>query len=269
MKEELEHAPAGHACLVYADDAQLAAHATAFLAEGVAADERLLYVGDRPSRELLEHLAGLPDAPRLLRDGVLAVMRTEDVYDATRPIDPDRQLALYRAVVREALEAGFSGVRVVADGTPIARRPELVAPLRRWEHVADRWIAAGVPLSALCVLDRRVVPAATVAQLTCVHRHAVPEEAPFHVVGDAVGAALGGEVDAFTAPLLRGVLADLGGEVTDLDLADVAFLDHHALAELIAHAERHGGLTVRHAPSPVRRLLELVELPGRDAVRLV
>jgi hypothetical protein len=226
-----------------------------------------MYCGDRPVELLVEHVAGLPRRDELLADGTLAVLPTDQVYDVRRPIDPVHQLAVYEAVMAETLAQGFTGLRVVADGTPIAVRPALVAPMRRWEHVADRWIAGGVPLSAMCVFDRRVVPRETLAEVVCVHRLEDPEDAPFHVVGGSDGALLAGEVDAFATPLLAGALADLGPEVTTVDAGEVAFLDHHALAALVAHGRRVGGLTIRRAPAIVRRLWDVAELPGGDAIR--
>lgn len=250
-----------HEWFTFADDAELATRAVAFLREGLEAGERLLYVVDRPRETLLRHVAGLGNVERLQADGALAVLPWGDVYDADGPPDLRARLAQYTALLDDALAAGHTGLRAVADGTPVYREPRLVAANRRWELVADRWMATR-PISVLCVADRRVVPAEVLEGVCCLHADDEGRR-PFGLRGDALGARLDGEVDLFSAERLGELLGDVGPEARTLDVTGTAFLDHHALRALRDHARREGGLVVTGASPQARRLWELLEL-GAD-----
>jgi hypothetical protein len=91
----------------------------AWLADGLRAGQRCLYVGAGPHDALHADLAagGLGGEP-------IAVRTVHELYDLRSPIDPGRQLAIYDDAVTDALADGCTGVRVAADiSRPPTRSP--------------------------------------------------------------------------------------------------------------------------------------------------
>jgi hypothetical protein len=243
--------PHQHVCFAYDDPATLAAHARGFLADGVAAGQRVWYVApDRP--------AGTPAGTRFVDIGA--------AYPGGAVVDPDAQVAGYAAATRQALAEGCTGLRVMADATSLVRTPEQLAAFTRYEFLADRLSCDG-PFAAMCAYDRRVIGDEAVSELAAVHA-STNDPVPFHLRAcpSADGtAALTGELDLSTGELLGTALerADLrpaGGEVV-LAAGDLRFADHRALVRLDAYGARHGTTVVlRDAPGAVARLVALLDL---------
>ena len=94
---------------------------------------------------------------------------------------------------------------------------------------------------------------------------------PIETVGDVHVVTLRGEIDAFTAPSLRGDLRHLveetGALVVVVDLEGVTFLDSSALGALVGVfrrlRERNGQLRIVQPRTAAARIFELT---GLDAV---
>ena len=106
-----------HLCWAFTDRAGFLDRARAFLAEGRAAGEQRRLVG--------ADLTGLDRFPAL------------PVFDPA-------------AAMAAALAAGFTGLRVVVDATPLVRSPSSRADFAAYEHLVDR-SAADHPFSAVVV----------------------------------------------------------------------------------------------------------------------
>src|SRR3954452_6264574 len=145
-----------HACWAYRTDADRAAAATAWLADGLALGQRAMYVADAAEDVLTAELADLPGRDAAIADGALVVANVRRLYDLAAPIDAQRQLAAYSAVVDQALADGFAGVRVAVDVTALISDVDRRQAHLRWEHVADRY-TSGHPLAPLCLYDRRAI----------------------------------------------------------------------------------------------------------------
>lgn len=103
-----------------------------------------------------------------------------------------------------------------------------------------------------------------------------PLELIVEMVGDMGVVRLRGEVDHATGPQLRACAESLFGDGARslvLDMAQVTFLDSSGLKAIVqSHHQAHelgGTVTVRHAPSMVRRVMEVTGLgpflvPGPD-----
>jgi anti-anti-sigma regulatory factor len=234
---------ADHVCWVYEDDAAFDEAARAFLAGGLARGERLLCVGERVIEGLTTR--GVDDLPGLIADGVVETLTLAEAYEAAGPFLPEQQLAFYDAATRRALDAGYRGLRVIAEVSELAADPDQRAELVRWEHVADGYAAQGSGFSALCAY-RADLGAEALADVATVHPLVRAPEAiaPFRLFTDDRGLVLAGSVDTFSSDRLARVLATtaVDGDVVVLDLTALEFADVGACRVLARWA---GGLAER------------------------
>lgn len=250
--------PSDHLCWAYEDGAALRSAAVAFLADGARLGLRLVYSADRPRAALRRDLAALPDVDGLVARGALVLTPLAELY-GTGSVDPAALRALAERTLAEALDAGYAGLRVVADGTPLARGRDGREALAHWEQLADD-LTASAPLSALCAYDRSALGPGAVDEVLCLHplTHVASEQPPFRLFGHGRDLVLAGEVDLFAAPRLDRVLASARARCAGaLDLSRLRFIDHHGLVALARHGSalsRDGGpLTIRGASPALRR----------------
>jgi anti-anti-sigma factor len=257
----------GHGCWLYTDDAEFRAAGVDFLTDGIELNQRLMYVGAGTVEKLRADLVGMPDLDGMLGEGELRIMPLEGVYELGVPVDPMAQLAMYSATTKAAQMDGYSGLRVLAEVTPLVLDPALWRAHTHWEAVADRFMARN-PLAALCCYDRRQLSDEILGDLACVHRssNTPPAVAPFRLFAGREGLCLAGEVDSFSADALRRLLsatAPADGELV-LELDELSFIDHHGLMAIadVAHELRRSGRSIafRGAPRAFDRLTELLEV---------
>ena len=262
-----------HLCWIYDDDASFDAAVERFLSGGLARGERLLCVGD----DVVERMRGdrppLPDVAALVARGALEMLTVAEAYEAAGAFTPERQFTYYEGETRRARELGYTGLRVVAELSPLAadaaRRPELV----RWEHVADEFMAAGSGMTAMCAY-RADLGADALADVGSAHPmvHAADGGPPFRVFFDGGRVVLAGSVDTFSADRLAALLdaSPVHGRSVVLDLEPVEFVDVAAARVLARWARALQDRSVDvdvHGASPLFRrmwrVLGLEELvPG-------
>lgn len=239
---------ARHVCLAFDSRAELEARARDFLAEGAAAGELIRYIAN--------------DAPVTPLPFVLL----SDTYADGAIVDPAVQLAAYTAATEAALAGGYTGLRVVADVTPLVRTPAQLDSFARYEYLIDRYVRDH-PFTAMCAYDRPELGDAAIAELACMHSRA-DAAVPFqlHACPPAEGcAALSGELDLSAHDLLsvtlrRADLASGTGEVV-LQVGGLRFADHGSLLCLAQYAEDQGAtLILRGASGGLKRLADLLDL---------
>ena len=238
----------GHVCLAFDSRAGLESQARDFLAAGAAAGERTMFIAATAPA------AALPFVP-------LAA-----TYHDGEVVDPVAQVAAYAAATEAALAAGHTGLRVVADATPLVRTPAQLEAFARYEYRIDRYMRDH-PFSALCAYDRAELGDDVIAQLACMHTESTAA-APFRLHACPPGegnAALTGELDLSGDDLLTAALrrADLPatGEVV-LQARGLRFADHRSLIRLHDYARDRGTTVVlRGANRAVGRLAALLDLP--------
>jgi anti-anti-sigma regulatory factor len=253
-----------HACWTYDDDAEFRAAIVDFLDDGARAGNRLIYVGGDPVEKLRGDLDDLDGIDSLIGDGALQILSLSGVHRAGEAIDAEARLAAYVAATDQAVEDGYTGLRVAAAATGLLAEPRTWAAHTRWESLADRYIASR-PLAALCLYDRRELPDALLADIAAVHpaSHAPPTMVPFRVYSQPDALMLEGEVDYFSADALRRLLPMTpqdDGEVV-LDLSGLGFVDHHGVMALVEHARKfraHHTLRFEKVPYPVERLCDVM-----------
>jgi hypothetical protein len=273
MPTERERGPSSaardHVCRGYRDRGEFLAHAQAFLAEGLAAGERGLYVAPGDEAALTTQLRGDRRCAEGLDSGAIQVASLDETYTTGAVVDPAGQVGRYAAATDEALAAGFTGLRVAAEATSLVRTAAQLDAFARYEHQVDRYMAAH-PMSAMCGYDLGELGGEVVAQLACMHPRAHDGGSAFHLHGhvrDDSAAALDGELDLesrrlWPLALERAGLRSTAGTIA-LDAAGLDFVDHRSLTELSGYAERHATTVVlRTRLSTPARLVELLELTG-------
>jgi hypothetical protein len=258
-----------HLCWAYTDRATFAGAARAFLADGVAIGQRVTYIGSRSTDALRHDLAGFAGMEELLASGAATVLRLDESY---RVETESAQDEAYATATRDALDRGFTGLRVVADATDLVLDAAGRDAFIRYEHVIDRRMSAGLPFAAMCGYDRGRLGDDAVAELACVHPLHHGTTTPFHLFASGEGRlSIAGEVDALSASELeRALLRVLSGTrpgTVDLDASRLVFADHRALLALDAAATTAGVAVHLAHPPPV--LVRLVTLLRPRSVHLI
>lgn len=259
-----------HVCWVYDDPVSFVDAAQRYLAVGLARGERLMCVGDGLAGDL--RAAGEPfgSLDALMNRGALSFSDVGDAYVDGGTLDPSGQRAFYDAAVRDARAAGFTGLRVVAEVTPLAATVSGRTRLVQWEHLADEFIASGSGMFAMCAYRRGALDPRAVADVAAVHPlvHAPLNPPPFRLWFDDARVVLSGTVDTFAADRLARVLATspASGPTALLDLSRLETVDVAGCRALAAWAralaERGVGLRVHGAPRAVLRIWGLMGLDG-------
>src|SRR5215813_9772853 len=148
--EYLRMRPHDHMGWTFDGTREFAALAASYLAEGAALGERLCYVAEDPDPADMAQLADIVDAD------ALQISSVADMYGPDGLVDPIRQRSDYAAVIDEALAAGYTGIRVAADGSSLVADEQRLNAMIEWEIVADR-LAAERPITALCAYDKQQV----------------------------------------------------------------------------------------------------------------
>jgi anti-anti-sigma regulatory factor len=265
---------ADHVCWVYDDPESFVDAAQRYLAVGLTKGERLMCVGDGLSADLRSAGEPFGSLDALAARGALTFDSVDETYVDEGALSPADQWAFYDAAVREARVAGFSGLRVVADVTPLARTARDRARLVQWEHLADEFIASGSGMVALCAYRRSALDPDAVADVTSVHPrvHAPLDRPSFRIWFDGTRVVLAGAVDTFGADRLARVLATspVSGPTAVLDLSGLETVDVAGCRALAtwarALAERGVRLRVQGAPRSVVRIWRLLGLDGSAPV---
>jgi anti-anti-sigma regulatory factor len=256
-----------HVCWRYDKPAEFRATAREFLADGLAAGQRVLYIGVGEPKALADELREVKGLDKALATGIARVGSVDATYAAGTVIEPAEQVHRYAALTEQAVVAGFSGLRVAADVTPLARTDEQLDALARYEHRIDHYMAAR-PFAAMCAYNGSELGDDVVAQVACMHAATSPETSPFRLHGTdrrGCAAAISGELDMASAESWPGALAraDLQPTAGKLvfDATRLTFIDHRSLMELVRHAHGQGlQVVMRGGPPSLSRLVDLLDL---------
>jgi hypothetical protein len=237
--------------------------ARAFVAEGLGRDERVAYVGQGRPRELRHDLAGITDLQDCLDRGQLQVSDIAALPASDPAADPVDELIDLAAMTRDSLDAGYSGLRIVANGTLRVIDPRRRDRIVHFEHLIDRFCLDHA-FTRLCAFDATALGADLLGELGCVHTLTHGQLSPFQLCAARhADAALVGSVDAFSIAQLLEALRRIGvprpGGQAVLDATELEFIDVRALRDLDRHAADTGAtLVLRSAPYCVLRLMELL-----------
>ncbi|GAA4945162.1 MEDS domain-containing protein [Actinoplanes utahensis] len=251
-----------HTCWSFDDDRAFDRHAREFLRNGLCCGEQVWYVPGPRSGGIAEWLRGTSAK----RERSVRILDPATAYPADGAIDPDAQTAAYVTATEQALSAGFTGLRVVADATALVRTAAHLDAFARYEFAIGRYMRIA-PLRALCVFDRSALGDDAMAQLACLHPRSNTAGVSFglHAGATPRTAVLSGELDVSMTGLLAGAIERAGlrpvrGEVV-IHAEALRYIDHHCLRVLHAYAERHAIVVVlRTVLSTVSVMAELLGL---------
>jgi hypothetical protein len=252
-------------CWRYRDAHDLRDRVREFLSEGLSLGYRVRYVGTGDPDALVRDLDGIDGIGQALRTGAAQVASLDVTYPLGAVIEPAAQVRTYGEATDAAVAAGYAGLRVAADCTPLVRTPDQLDAFSRYEHRIDRYMVDR-PFSAMCAYAADEVDERTFAQVACMHPATDASYTGFrlHAAADRA-VALAGEVDRcdedlFTLALRRADLGARGGQVV-LDATGLTFIDHRNLLHLSRHAADLGTSVVLRTSWPgVSTLVDLLDL---------
>lgn len=206
--------PSDHIGWAFDGPAEFAQVAGPFLREGVERGDRVLLVVEDPQEPAYRDLA----ADFTVHE--LEVAAIADVYGATGVVDAATQRATFASSLSLAESAGYKGIRVAADNSPLVEGPERFAAWMQWELVADRFMSEN-NVTGLCGFDRRRTNVDTLRHLATVHplSAAHDPQPQFRLFVGSEGLCLEGDVDASAIELLERALRTVPAgtpEVVDL-----------------------------------------------------
>ncbi|MEV0570545.1 MEDS domain-containing protein [Dactylosporangium sp. NPDC050588] len=261
-------ATAKHSCWSYEDQRQFEASARTFLAEGLAAGERIWYArAGGPGG-----LGGWLDEAARAHPGAVRFVPLEEAYLAGQRLDPSAQVGTYTAATATAVADGYAGLRVVAECTPLVDTPDRLSSFAAYETLVDRFIATA-PMRAVCGFDRGTLGDRAVAEVACLHPASNAGGVYFTLRAGPPGgpaAILAGELDVAAEELFPAALAHVRPEPTGgtivFDAAGLRFVDHRALLQLHRYAERAGADVVLRTSLGI--VTELAAMVGAGRVRV-
>jgi anti-anti-sigma factor len=259
--------PGAHLCRFYRDERDLALSAAAFVAGGLAAGHRVVYLaGDRGPEQVQASLAvnGI-GADRALAARQLVIRTTDEMYGDGRP-DFRELSAGFRSLHEQARADGMVGLRVAAEmGDAVARFGSL-EELIRWERTATH-LQQEHGISTVCQYDEGRFTPTQKELLTAEHSGTAPAASPrplaeFHV--EPGGLRVIGELDISNCQRFREVVEArlLVRPRLHLDLEGVTFIDVATMSMLFRLVIRRPEveLVLGHTSLPLRRYLDIVGL---------
>lgn len=236
--------------------------ASTALAAGARRNEQLLFVAVDPDAA---RLAGVGDLELLLDRGQLQLHAVEAIYGASGSFSQTKQLETFQGVLDEALAAGYSGIRVVADNTPLVADTGEAGydSWLRWEQLTDRFQAAS-QVTGICYFDGCALDDERLADLAALHpvRPANAVQPAFTFFSDDGAVSVTGALDLWSAERFeRALSTTLRDEPLVLDLSRAQFVDHRALLALNDVATAARPVRIRGASRVVSEFPSLLSLP--------
>jgi anti-anti-sigma regulatory factor len=260
-----ECSPGDHVCWPFRGRGELAGAVEAFVAEGLAMQERVVYMADGDAEERHGAVAGVEGVDGHLDRGQLQTIAIDTMSASDSPVDPVKELSVLASMVEGALSAGYVGMRLFVDATPRAADGDRRAGQVCYEHQLDRFCLSN-SITVVCAYDLATLGDSAAAEVECVHPLTGSELSPFHVrAAHTADIALAGSVDVLCAAELEQALARIGlaptGGQAVVDASDLAFIDARGLIALERHAADNGAtMLLSSPPRVVVRLAELVDL---------
>lgn len=158
--------PTSHIGWAFTGASEFESRASTFLAEGLARQERLIYVADDPNVEQWPEES--------VKRGDLLIRSTSEIYGPQRVVNASSQRATFEDALSDALHSGYTGLRVVADNTSLIDGPVRLAAWMRWESEAERFITEN-PVVGLCAFDRVRADAEDLQTAVSAHRAIAPQ----------------------------------------------------------------------------------------------
>ena len=160
-------APHDHAAHLYAASSDRVQQIVEFLAAGLAAGDRCLYIADGPViAAIVRALGRRVNVDAVVSSGRLRLLTTDRVYVPGGRFDPIHTLRFWSDFLRGAQDDGAPGLRAAADMGWVADVAMTPTHLRDYETSINRSALIGAGARTICQFDRRrFMPAALHAVL--------------------------------------------------------------------------------------------------------
>lgn len=257
-----------HVCWAYETEDDFFAAGGTFLADGLMLGERLVYVATLDHAGLTARLRPLGLDPGLERERVLLLRTSEELFDPELRGAGSRPMRAFETLCTQALADGYSGLRVLLEGTALVANRSFYLHHLRHEHLAEQRMAGGLPMAAMCAYNRRVLGDGGIADIAALHPlvHGPASLAERALFCEEDRLVLTGTVDSASCPQMRRLLGTmhLAGAVV-LDVSELDFIDARGLHTLLRWGERlaaeGGSLTIRGATPWMSRAWEELDFP--------
>ncbi len=257
-----------HVCWAYETHEDFFAAGAAFLAEGLVAGERLVFTADLSVEELTARLGLLELDPDLVSERALLLRPTAELYYPEFRNLPAGSTHPFEKLCTRAIADGYSGLRVLAEGTTLVADRARYLDQLRYEHLAGARMARGLAMTAMCAYNRRVLGDGGIADIAALHPlvHGPASLSERHLFLDGETLVLTGNVDSTSCPQMRRLLGAItvSGSVF-LDVSELDFIDARGLHTLMRWGERlaagGGSLTICGATPWMSRAWEALDFP--------
>ncbi len=144
-----------HACLIYDERDEPLEIVAPFVAAGLEAGERCVYVvGEHDPVRIESSLSDIGiDVALQVERGALVLVSRWEVSFPNGEFDPTAMIAYVHQTIAQALAEGFTGVRVIAEMTWALQMGVGVNKLIHYEAIGNH-LYPGEPLVAVCMYDR-------------------------------------------------------------------------------------------------------------------
>jgi MEDS: MEthanogen/methylotroph, DcmR Sensory domain len=254
--------PFDHLCWAYHSKAEWADRAAESAAAGIAVGHCVMLVGDASTADIRSELVAMISSTAAGGAADAAPAEARELADffqfaSEGIVDPEASTEARGGALDDALAAGYSGLRVIVDGTPVARTDEQRHATARVEYLRDRKTSS-LPVGGMCGYDVEELGPAAVAEVACMHPFINPGAAPFRLYAvDDADFGLAGSIDEATAQgLFRTALSRTDPPAGSELIVDARRAEHIcelAMDELDAYAARTGRMAVvrtRSSSSP-------------------
>jgi len=161
-----------HAALLYWDHAELLEHIVPYLAAGIAAGDKVVYVADDTSVERITDAlcdAGIA-VPAEIARGHLVITTAHDAFFGGGRFDVERSLAAVRGLADEARAQGFARVRFSVEMTYLLADVPGIEAGREFEARANSEIFACYPFTCICSFNAdRAITGDIIADVLATH----------------------------------------------------------------------------------------------------
>ncbi|MBN1459701.1 MAG: MEDS domain-containing protein [Armatimonadetes bacterium] len=168
-----------HICTIFENREQQMSVMVPFMAQGIAAEQRCIWVSQPSSADLFRRRladAGA-DVATLEASDQLLILPATDYYLTDGIFDADRTLELALTVYEDSIRAGYAGIRATGDVSWLSERP---VELEAWERYESEFgsTMAGKPGVVVCQYDARRFSGAYI--VAALHTH------PIVILGETV-----------------------------------------------------------------------------------
>lgn len=257
-----------HLCSFHGTPEQQRGLAAGFVAAGLGAGERVLYLAnEHPAEEVLQLLTADSIDAGASADGQLMVLDFDAVAGPPSARSVERVAARYRGEAERSRTDGYPGLRIAVEMGDLEAELGGLDALAAWEQTVDQVFREG-GVTALCQYDAGRHGTVERERIAAEHAAVATDDgsaptATLRATRTPWGLAAAGELDLSTASAFSSALrarASVQPRVT-VDLAAVTFADVATLRTVFTVARElpaGGALSLIRVPSHIVRTLVLL-----------